>query len=429
MLKIQKLLIEEIVVYPNRVRKDLGDIAGLAADIERSDFMPPLFVASTTNELIDGQRRLEAAKLLGWKSVPVAVIPTQLIARGEIVAQNHKLYTWPEKVAIHHAVKHLVAAEARGRQHSRLRRGNRPPVGENYPHGKPGRTRDFVAAYVGDTNGRTLEQAVAVFASDHGDLKAEIERTGKVNRAYRQLQRRQRVNEVTAVAAPSDDRLRLGDCREVLAGLADDTFDAAPCDPPYGLGFRYGDGVEEAATPEEYGAYIVPIFRELVRVVRPGGFVALWQSEKYTPYFWDWFGPDIKIFHACKRFVQLRNAAMTDAVDPVVCYWKPGAVPTRPARQQGSLNFHVSGMQYDDLAREHPCPRPLDLCEHLIKNFVPEGGYVFDGFAGSGSILLAAERLGHPWMGVERNPDYRQLALKRLELYGRPHGGEPDSVG
>ena len=265
---------------------------------------------------------------------------------------------------------------------------------------------------------------MAVFDSDHDDLKAEIERKGKVNRAYRNLLRRQRVEGLQAVPAPDDERLRLGDCREVLAGLADNTFDASLFDPPFGVGYKYGDGVEETDTPEKYAEFIRPIFREMVRVTRPGGLVALWQSRKYLWHFRDWFGSDIKLFHACKRHVQLRDAAITDAVDPIVCYWKPGAVPIRPAQQQGSLNFHVSGMQYDELAREHPCPRPLDLCEHLIKNFVPEGGYVFDGFAGSGSILVAAERLGHPWMGVERNPDYRQLALKRLELYGRPDGDE-----
>ena len=421
MPEVQKLLIEEIVVRPNRVRRDMGDIAGLAADILKSDFMFPILVAPITYELIDGERRLEAAKLLGWKSVPVAIIPTHQIARGEIVAQNIKRYTWAEKVAIYRAVKPLVEVEARERQHSRLRRGSRPPVRENRPDGKTGRTRDLVAAFLGDISGKTLEQAMEVFASDHADLKAEIERKGKVNKAYRTMLRRQQVAGAMGVPPPNDDRLRLGDCREVLEGLADDTFHACPSDPPFGVGYEYGDGVEEAATPEEYGRLIVPIFRELVRVVRPGGLVALWQSRKYMPYFWDWFGPDIKLFHACHGHVQWRDEPMAEAVDPIVCFWKPGAKPLRPARQHGSVNFHVSQMQYDALAREHPCPRPLDLCEHFLKNFVPEGGYIFDGFAGSGSILIAAQRLGHSWMGVERNPVYRQLALKRLELYGR-HG-------
>jgi hypothetical protein len=427
MPEIQRLLIEEIIVRPNRVRKDLGDIAGLAADILRSDYMPPLLIAPITHELIDGRRRLEAAKLMGWKRVPVVVVPTHLIARGEIVSQKQKPYTWAEKVAIYRAVQPLIAVAARERQHSRLRRGHRPPVRENCPNGKAGRTRDLVAAFLGGTSGKTLEQAVAVFDSEYDDLKAEIERKGTVNRAYRTLQRRVRARVESVVPTPNDERLRLGDCRDVLAGLADDTFDAAPTDPPYGLGFEYADGVEEAATPEEYGRFIVPIFRELVRVVRPGGLIALWQSRKYMRHFWDWFGPDIRLYFACHGHVNWRNEVMAEAVDPVVFYWKPGAMPLRPARQHGSKNFHVSHDPHDEWAKKHPCPRPLDVCKHIIENFVPEGGYVFDPFAGSGSILLAAERLGHPWMGVERNPDYRRIALKRLELYGRPLESEPDA--
>ena len=426
---VQKLLIEEIVVRPNRFRQDLGDIAGLAADIDRSDFMPPLLVAAITYELIDGHRRLEAAKLLGWKRVPVAVVPTHLVARGEIAVQNRKPYTWGEKVAIYRAVKPLIAVAARDRQHSRLRRGSRTPDREVCPHGKPGRTRDLVAAYLGGVSGKTLEQAVAVFDSEYDDLKAEIERKGKgsVNKAYRTLQRRLRARVESVVPAPNDERLRLGDCRDVLAGLPDDTFDAAPTDPPFGIGYEYGDGVEEAASPDEYRAYIVPIFRELVRVVRPGGLVALWQSRKYLWHFKDWFGPDIKLFHACKGHVQWRDEPMAEAVDYIVCHWKTGAKPLRPARQHGSVSFHVSHMQFDELAKRHPCPRPLDVCENLLKNFVPEGGYVLDPFAGSGSILVAAERLGHPWLGVERNPEYRRIALKRLESYGRPVESKPDS--
>jgi adenine-specific DNA-methyltransferase len=431
MPEVQKLLIGEIVVRPNRVRKDLGDIAGLAANIEKSGFIPPILVASITYELIDGLRRLEAAKLLGWKQVPVAVVPIQQIAEGEIVAQNQKPYTWAEKIAIYKAVQPLFADEAGERQRSGLRRGGEAPapVRENRPHGKPGRTRDRVAAFLGDISGKTLEQAVAVFESEYDDLKSEIERKGKVSRAYRNLLRRQRVEELQAAPAPDNRSLHLGDCREVLAGLADNTFDAVISDPPFGIGYEYGDGVEETCTPEDYGAYIVPIFRELVRVVRPGGLVALWQSRKYVRHFWDWFGLDIRLYFACHGHVNWRNEVMADAVDPVVFYWKPGADPVRPARPHGSKNFHVSTVLHDELAKRHPCPRPLDVCEHILQNFVPEGGYIFDGFAGSGSILVAAERLGHPWMGVERNSEYRQVALKRLEVYGRTGSEETDTGG
>jgi site-specific DNA-methyltransferase (adenine-specific) len=423
------MLVEEIVVSPLRVRRDLGDIAGLAADIERLDFMFPILVCHMTNELIDGQRRLEAAKLLGWKRVPVAVVPTVLTARGEIVAHNQKAYTWAERTAVYKAIRPLIAVAARERRRSGLRRGTRTPDVGNRPHGKTGRTRDLIAAYMGDISGKTLEQAVAVFDSEHDDLKKQIEQKGTVNRAYRTLQRRRQARVEPTAPAPHDTQLRLGDCREVLAGLPDDTFHAVITDPPYGIGFQYADGVEEAATPDEYAGFIAPIFREMVRVVRPGGLVALWQSRKYIRYLWNWFGDDIKPYFACHGHVSWRNEVMADAVDPVVFFWKPGADPVRPARQHGSKNFHVSHMQFDEVAREHPCPRPLDVCEHVIANFVPEGGYVLDPFAGSGSILVAAEHLGHPWLGVERNPDYRRLALNRLALHGRPATGEMDADG
>lgn len=44
---------------------------------------------------------------------------------------------------------------------------------------------------------------------------------------------------------------------------------------------------------------------------------------------------------------------------------------------------------------------------------------VLDPLAGSDSIVVAAQRLGHARIGGERNPEYRELALKGLEIYGR----------
>jgi DNA modification methylase len=44
--------------------------------------------------------------------------------------------------------------------------------------------------------------------------------------------------------------------------------------------------------------------------------------------------------------------------------------------------------------------------------FVP--GLVLDPFMGSGTTAIVAERLGRDWLGVELNPDYRNLALNRI---------------
>lgn len=56
-----------------RVRKDLGDITSLMESIKKFGMLSPI-VVNKSNELIAGRRRLEAARLLSWKTVPVTVV-------------------------------------------------------------------------------------------------------------------------------------------------------------------------------------------------------------------------------------------------------------------------------------------------------------------------------------------------------------------
>ena len=62
-----------------RIRKDLGDIAALAGSLERFGQISPI-VITKDKVLIAGERRLEAARSLGWKSINavVAEIPDKL---------------------------------------------------------------------------------------------------------------------------------------------------------------------------------------------------------------------------------------------------------------------------------------------------------------------------------------------------------------
>ncbi len=97
--------------------------------------------------------------------------------------------------------------------------------------------------------------------------------------------------------------------------------------------------------------------------------------------------------------------------------WKPGAKPLRPTKQERSYNWFPSAIQYgDDVHGLHPCPRPLDLCENLIKNFTIENGLILDCFTGSGQIPLAVKRVGggRRCVAVEINPRYCQVAERRL---------------
>jgi len=65
-------------------------------------------------------------------------------------------------------------------------------------------------------------------------------------------------------------------------------------------------------------------------------------------------------------------------------------------------------------ANRHPTVKPVALMEYLIRLITPPKGLVLDPFAGSGSTLLAADRLGFASIGIEKEPHYYDLILSRV---------------
>lgn len=67
-----QIKIDEIIV-PKRVRCELGDLTSLAKSMDKHGQLNPITITAK-RELIAGQRRLEAAKLLGWETITVNVV-------------------------------------------------------------------------------------------------------------------------------------------------------------------------------------------------------------------------------------------------------------------------------------------------------------------------------------------------------------------
>jgi DNA modification methylase len=52
--------------------------------------------------------------------------------------------------------------------------------------------------------------------------------------------------------------------------------------------------------------------------------------------------------------------------------------------------------------------------EYLINMVTREGQIVLDPFAGSGTTLIAAKKLGRKYIGIELEPEYVKIAEARL---------------
>jgi DNA modification methylase len=66
---------------------------------------------------------------------------------------------------------------------------------------------------------------------------------------------------------------------------------------------------------------------------------------------------------------------------------------------------------------DHPAQKPVLLSEIPIANHLRGSDSVYDPFCGSGTTLIAAERLGRRCFAMEIDPKFAQLTIERWQTY------------
>jgi N6-adenosine-specific RNA methylase IME4 len=178
------------IVVGERHRRQLGNIDALAANIGELGLLHP-DVVRRDGLLVAGERRLEACKRLGWRSIPATVVDLKEIVKGEFAENAMRKDFLPSEVeAIRRALEPYEKAAAQ----RRMRMG-RAPSGK-FPEGLTGQTRDKVGAFAG-MSGRTVEKVTAIVKAAEqnprkfGTLVEEMDRTGRVDGVYRKLRQAQ----------------------------------------------------------------------------------------------------------------------------------------------------------------------------------------------------------------------------------------------
>jgi DNA modification methylase len=79
----------------------------------------------------------------------------------------------------------------------------------------------------------------------------------------------------------------------------------------------------------------------------------------------------------------------------------------------------ISGFGADrqDLLAQHPTVKPVALVADAIRDCTTKGDVVLDPFLGSGTTILAAEKIGRRGYGLEFEPRYVDVAIRRWEKY------------
>ena len=199
-----------------------------------------------------------------------------------------------------------------------------------------------------------------------------------------------------------------GDARRLLRALPTASIDACITDAMYGTSkdCRYDWGPDPAkGDPKKHWLYHEPIYRECLRVLKPGGIMAWGQSAKFCEHFPRWFG-----FHRVWTLTRVRRRGMVPSPHVWVVQTREQQPIDFPAKD--SLVLHES---LGPLTKKHPCIKPPEEPAFLIESLTSPAQIVLDVFCGLGSTLLAAERLGRSWIGCDLSRQYCRIALMRLK--------------
>jgi site-specific DNA-methyltransferase (adenine-specific) len=201
-----------------------------------------------------------------------------------------------------------------------------------------------------------------------------------------------------------------GHALNLLQPILGECVDACISDPMFGCRSShsvYDWGIDPAqGDPAKHWRYHQPMYEECRRVLRPGGVLAWSAFAQFYPYFQEWFGG-----HRVWSLTRFGRTRAASGHIWVVQTKDQQPVPFPPDRD-GVISYQGLGR----LGKLHPCVKTVEEMLFLVESLTTPGQIVLDPFCGTGSTLVAAQRLGRRWVGCDLNRNYCKIALWRLDM-------------
>lgn len=422
-LQIEQWPITRLRPYEKNPRKNDHVVNRMTEVLKEFGFRVPV-LAKSDGELIDGHLRYKAAMAMGLETVPVIVADdmteAQIRAFRIMINRSATWADWDED---------LLLQELRALQMA-----------------------DFDLSMTGFDDRELDQMLMDMVAGDKDpDDVPETPDDPVVRDGEIWLLGRHRLM--------CGDSTRLADCRRLLG---DEQLDMVWTDPPYNVDYqgKAGKIKNDKMGAQDFDAFLMDAFKSMHEFLRPGGAIYVAHSEAGNgmSFRQTFMSAGFKMA-ACliwrKQTAVMGRGDYHFQHEPILYGWKRGAahrwygnrkqrsilevaMPEMKEMGDGSWQFCLGDKLFriqgealciEELATTvfdvpkpaksdlHPTMKPVALIERMVANSSPRSGIVGDFFGGSGSTLMACERLGRSARLMEIDPRFVEVIISRWQNF------------
>jgi DNA modification methylase len=397
-LAVRRVPIASLLPDPANARKHgEQNLDAIVASLRRFGQAEPLVVQAKTGRVIAGHGRLLAMRQLGWTecdTVELDVDDLKATALGIALNRTAELAEWDEPV---------------------------------------------LAKILGELKSIDEIEGVGFSVAEIDDLIAEIDAQAGVRDVNDDGPEPPPVDPVSQAGdlwTLADHRLLCGDstnAEDVARVMAGEKAALLATDPPYCVNYTGMDRPIHDGRPsgkdwshvyreidiEDLGVFLNGVFTAVLPHVRDDAGIYIWHAHVQQPTIAATFEQHGLLLHqVCvwiKPVATFGHSYYRWKHEPCAFGWRRGH---KPAHGFGQLDS-VWEVDWDGKARvvgnEHPTEKPTKLFEIPIEVHTKAGAVVIEPFSGSGSQIIAAEKLRRRCRAIEIQPAFVDVAIRRWQ--------------
>ncbi len=199
-------------------------------------------------------------------------------------------------------------------------------------------------------------------------------------------------------------------------------------DPPYGIAYKGGS--KERKEIENDAIEVLPFYESFLTLAKAysksGAAIYIWHASSETHNCINAAINSGWLFKS--HLIWVKNNSTFGRSDyhwqhePAFYGWGSDGTHEWHGDRKQTTTWMIDRPSRSD---EHPTMKPVELCERGVRNSSKSGYRIYEPFCGSGSTLIACEKTGRRCYGMEIDPHYCTVILKRWAQFT---GNEPQRL-